>query len=134
MFLIFYSEMKIYIVIHFVYLCDKPDSVDFPWKKHQFFYTKPYFKSQTSAYFRYFSSYKQMVFSAIGARFRRIFIRIFAILPGFSIFQRKASNFFDINTYFQSQISAYFRFSFVLQADVFLSNGSSIQSHFHANN
>ena len=33
-----------------------------------------------------FSSDKQMVFSAIEARFRRIFMRIIAILPGCSIF------------------------------------------------
>ena len=34
---IFYSEMKLYIVIHIIYLCEKPDSVDFPRKKHQIF-------------------------------------------------------------------------------------------------
>ena len=33
-----------------------------------------------------FASNKQMIFSAIEARFRRIFIRIIAILPGFSFF------------------------------------------------
>ena len=69
------------------------------------------------------------------ARFRRIFIRIIATLPGFFlIFQRKTSKFFDINTYFQSQISAYLRYVFFLQADGFLCNGSSIPSHFYANN
>ena len=75
---IFCLEMKLYIIIHIIYLCEKPDSVDFPRKKHQIFYTKTYFKSQISAYLRYFSSYKQMVFSAMGARFRRIFMRIIA--------------------------------------------------------
>ena len=34
---IFYSEMKLYIVIHNIYLCEKLDYVDFPRKKHQFF-------------------------------------------------------------------------------------------------
>ena len=32
---IFHSEMKLYIVVHIIYLCEKPDSVDFPRKKHQ---------------------------------------------------------------------------------------------------
>ena len=40
---IFYSGMKLYIVIHIVYLCEKRDSVDFPRKKHQIF-VKTYFK------------------------------------------------------------------------------------------
>ena len=34
---IFYTEMKLYIVIHIIYLCGKPDSVDFPRKKHPIF-------------------------------------------------------------------------------------------------
>ena len=34
---ILYSEMKLYIVIHIIYLCEKPVSVDFPRKKHQIF-------------------------------------------------------------------------------------------------
>ena len=51
---IFYSEMKLYIVIHIIYLCEKPDSVDFPRKNPQFFDTKTYFKSQISTYFRSF--------------------------------------------------------------------------------
>ena len=38
----------------------------------------------------HFSSYKQMVFSAIEARFRRIFMRIIAILPGFSTFSNNS--------------------------------------------
>ena len=37
-----------------------------------------------------FSSYKQMVFSAIEARFRRIFMRTIAILPGFSTFSKNS--------------------------------------------
>ena len=32
---IFYSEMKLYIVIHIIHLCEKPDSNDFPRKKHE---------------------------------------------------------------------------------------------------
>ena len=36
-----------------------------------------------------FSSYKKMVVSAIEARFRRIFMRIIAILPRFSDFPEK---------------------------------------------
>ena len=144
----FYSEMKLYIVIHIIYLCEKPDSVDFPRKTSKFFDINTYFQSQISAYFRYvfflqadgflsngslipshfyayncnsarfflifqikrpnflipkrifgvkflhisdlFSSYKQMVFSAIEARFRRIFMRIIAILPGFSTFSNNS--------------------------------------------
>ena len=35
-------------------------------------------------------SYKQMVFSAIEARFRRIFMRTIAILPGFSTFSNNS--------------------------------------------
>ena len=34
-----------------------------------------------------FASNKQMVFSAIEARFRRIFMRIIAVLQGFSFFK-----------------------------------------------
>ena len=49
-----FSEVKLYIVIHIIYLCGKPDSVDFPRKNPQFFDTKTYFKSQISAYFRSF--------------------------------------------------------------------------------
>ena len=30
---IFYSEMKLDIVIHIIYLCEKPESVDFPRKQ-----------------------------------------------------------------------------------------------------
>ena len=45
------------------------------------------------------SSYREMVFSAIEARFRRIFMRITAILPGFSFFfqtiQRQGSEISD---------------------------------------
>ena len=37
-----------------------------------------------------FSSYKQMVFSAIEARFRRILMRTIAILPGFSTFSNNS--------------------------------------------
>ena len=36
-----------------------------------------------------FSSYKQMVFSAMEARYCRIFMRIIAILPGFPDFPEK---------------------------------------------
>ena len=80
-----------------------------------------------------FSSYKQMIFSAMEAWFRRIFMRIIAILPGFfSDFPDKTSKFFDTKTYFQSQFPAYFIYVFFLQADDFLSNGSLIPSHFHA--
>ena len=46
---IFYSEMKLYIVIHIIYLCEKPDSVDLPRKKTKFFDAKTYFDSQISA-------------------------------------------------------------------------------------
>ena len=56
----------------------------FQGKNTKFFDTKTYFKSQISAFFRSFR--KQMVFSAIEARFRRIFMRIIGILPGFSNF------------------------------------------------
>ena len=49
-------------------------------------------------------------------------------------FRGKNTKFFYINTYFQSQISAYFKYFVFLQADRFLSNGSSIPSHFHADN
>ena len=35
---VFYSEMKLYIVIHILHHCEKPDSVDFPRKKHQTFF------------------------------------------------------------------------------------------------
>ena len=38
------------------------------------------------------------------------------------IFQRKTYKFFDMNTYFKSQISAYFRSFFFLQAYSFLNN------------
>ena len=139
--------MKLYIVIHIIYLCEKPDSVYFPRKNPKFFYTKTYFQSQFSAYFRYvfflqadgflsngslipslfhayncnsasfflifqiklpnfliqkrilrvnflhisdLFSYKQMVFSAIEARFRRIFMRTIAILPCFSTFSNNS--------------------------------------------
>ena len=45
-----YSEMKLYIVIHIIYLCKKPDSVDFPRKKQQilrvkFLHISPIFSS-----------------------------------------------------------------------------------------
>ena len=81
-----------------------------------------------------FSSYKQMVFSAMEARFRRLFIRIIAVLQCFPAFPEKNFKFFDTKTYFKSQFSAYFRSFFFLQADGFLSNWSSIPSHFYANN
>ena len=43
-----------------------------------------------------------MVFSAMEARFRRIFMRIIAILPGFSDFPVKNFQIFlNINAYFQ---------------------------------
>ena len=47
------------------------------------------------------------------------------------IFQGKNTKFFDTKTYFQSQISAYFEYVFFLQANGFLSNGSSIPSLRH---
>ena len=91
---ILYSGMKLYIVIHVIYLCAKPVSVDFPRKNtKKFFDTKTYFRSLhifNSAYVSIlhisdiFSSYKQIIFSAMEGRFRRIFMRINAILPGFS--------------------------------------------------
>ena len=69
--------MKLYIVIHIIYLCEKLDSV---------------------------------------------------------FFLRKNTKFFDTKTYLKSQISAYFRYFFFLQADGFLSNRSLTPSHFHTYN
>ena len=40
---VFYSEMKLYIVIDIIHLCEKPDSVDFPRKNHQVFLYKNVF-------------------------------------------------------------------------------------------
>ena len=79
------------------------------------------------------SSYKQMVFSAMEARFRRLFIRIIAVLPGFLIFQIKRPNFLIQKRIF-SQSSAYFRYVCFLEADGFLCSGSSIPSPFHTHN
>ena len=88
---IFYSEMKLYIVIHIIYLCEKPDSGDFPMKKHQIFLIqKRILRVKFLHISDIFSSYKQMVFSAIEARFRRIFMRKIAILPGFSFFSNNS--------------------------------------------
>ena len=59
---VFYSEMKLYIVIHIIHLCEKPDSVGFPRKKHQIFLIQ---KRISRVKFLHisdiFSSYKQMV-------------------------------------------------------------------------
>ena len=52
---IFHSEMKLYIVVHIIYLCEKPVSVDFPRKNTKFFDINTSFQNKTSAYFRYFS-------------------------------------------------------------------------------
>ena len=51
--------MKLYIVIHIIYLCEKLDSVFFLRKNTKFFDTKTYLKSQISAYFRYFFFFLQ---------------------------------------------------------------------------
>ena len=81
--------MKLYIVIHIIYLCEKPDSVDFQGKNTEFFDTN-FLILLLGVKFMHipdiFSSYKEMVFSAIEARFRRIFMQKIAILPGFSFF------------------------------------------------
>ena len=52
----------------------------------------------------------------------------------FSCFPREKLPNFLIQKRIFSQISAYFRYVFFLQADAFLCNGSSIPSHFYANN
>ena len=78
--------MKLYIVIHIIYLCKKPDSVDFPRKTPKFLIQKRTLRVKFLHIPDLLSSYKQIVFSAMEARFRRIFMRIIAILPGFSIF------------------------------------------------
>ena len=46
-----------------------------------------------------------MAFSAMEARFRRIFIGMIAILPGFPDFPEKTFKFFDVKTYFKSSLS-----------------------------
>ena len=81
--------MKLYTVIHVIYLCEKPDSVDFPMKTPNFLIQKRILRVKFLHISDLFSSYKKMVFSAMEARFRRIFIRIIAILPGFSDFPKK---------------------------------------------
>ena len=76
----FCSLFKLYIAIHIIYLCEKPNSVDFPRKK-----TPNFLKQKRTLRVNFlhipdlFPSDKQMAFSAIGARFRRIFMRIIAI-------------------------------------------------------
>ena len=127
--------MKLYIVIHIIYLCEKPDSVDFPRKNPKFFDTKTVFSVKflhisdvfflqadgflcngssipspfhthncSFAMFSYFSREKLPNFliqkrilrvnflhiSDIEARFRRIFMRTIAILPGFSTFSNNS--------------------------------------------
>ena len=76
---------ELYIVIHIIYLCEKPDSVDFPRKKHQ---------SQISAYFRYFFFLQADCFLSNGCLIPLHFQRIIAILPGFSDFPEKNVQFF----------------------------------------
>ena len=48
-------------------------------------------------------SYKQMVFSAIEARFRRIFMRTIAILPGFSTFSNNSRTRLRYNKFSDSR-------------------------------
>ena len=59
--------MKFYIVIHIIYLCEKPDSVDFPRKKQQHLIQKRILRVKFLHISDLFSSYKQMVFSTMGA-------------------------------------------------------------------
>ena len=72
--------MKLHIVIHIIYLCEKPDSEKENQRKtSKFFGINTDFKSQISAYFRsFFVLQAQIVFSAIEARFCRIFMANFA--------------------------------------------------------
>ena len=56
-----------------------------------------------------------MAFSAMEARFRRIFIGMIAILPGFPDFPEKTFKFFDVKTYFKSKISGIRSKSFKLK-------------------
>ena len=85
---IFYSEMKLYIIIHIIYFCEKLDSVNFPRKKQQIFLIqKRILRVKFLHISDNFSSYKQMVFSTIEARFRRIFMIIIAFCQVFVFFQ-----------------------------------------------
>ena len=59
-------------------------------EKPQIFWYKNVFSESIFCIFQMFSSYKQMVFSAIEARFRRILMRTIAILPGFSTFSNNS--------------------------------------------
>ena len=183
----FYSEMKLYIVIHIIYLCEKPDSVDFPREKPQIFWYKDVFSESIFCIFQicflltrddflsngslipsHFHAYncsfamfscfsreklpnfliQKRIFSQISASFRYVFflqadgfLSNGSLIPShflaynrdfarFFDFPDKTSKFFDTKTFFQSQVSASFR-PFFLKADGFLSNGSSIPSHFH---
>ena len=127
--------MKLYIVIHIIYLCEKPDSVDFPDKTSKFFDTRTYFQSQFSAYFRYVFFLQADGFLSNGSLIPSHFhAHNCNSARFFSDFPDKTSKFFDTKTYFQSQFSASFRYVFFLQADGFLSNGSLIPSHFLAYN
>ena len=67
--------------------------------------------------------YKQMVVPAIKAPlFRRILMRISAVLPGFFNSAVKKYRILIRFLYFEGQIFAYFRHFFFVQADGFRSN------------
>ena len=61
-----------------------------------------------------FSSNKQMIFSAMEAWFRRIFIRIIAILPGFSDFPEKNFQIFWYKYVFSESSFCIFKIFFLL--------------------
>ena len=126
--------MKLYIVIHIIYLCEKPDSVDFSRKNPKFFDTKTYFQSQFSAYFRYVFFLQADDFLRNGSSIPSHFHMHNCSFAMFSCFFREKLPNFLIQKRIFSQISAYFRYGFFLQADGFRSNGSLIPPHFLANN
>ena len=126
--------MKLYIVIHIIYLCEKPDSVDFPRKNSKFF------ESFFSIFRINFLHISDVFFLPADG-----FLSNGSLIPShfhayncnsarfFLIFQIKRPNFliqkriFKVNFLHISDV-------FFLQADGFLSNGSLIPSHFHAYN
>ena len=82
--------MKLYIVLHIIYLCEKPDSVEFLKKTTpNFLIQKRIFRVKFPHNSDLFSSYKRMVFSSMEARFRRNFMRIMTILSCLSDFPDK---------------------------------------------
>ena len=86
--------------------------------------------SQISASFRYVFFLQADVFLSNGSLIPSHFLAYNRDFARFFDFPDKTSKFFDTKTFFQSQVSASFR-PFFLKAYGFLSNGSSIPSHFH---